>query len=119
MFKLSQYLVIDKPMDRLTFFRQSVILLLVQIICVLIYAFIHFQIVTPILFLALFVFFLIFVEFPILYLYFIMSSKRIWSAFGIRISTLLYCPIFIISIPLIFLLIIEYFLLLILPEKSE
>ena len=118
MFKLSQYLVIDKPMDRLTFFRQSVVLLCVQIISVLIYAFIHFHIVTPILFIALFVFFLLFVEFPVLYLYFIMSSKRIWSAFGVRVSTLLYCPIFIISILLIFLLIFEYFALLILPEKS-
>ncbi len=110
---------IDKPMDRFTFFKQSVILLVVQILSVGMYAFLHFKIITPILFLLLFILFLFLIEIPILYVYYVMSSKRLWSIFGSKVSFIIYLPIFIISIPLIFLLIIEYFLLLILPEKSE
>lgn len=110
---------IDKPMDRFTFFKQSVILLVFQIFSVGMYAFLHFKIITPILFLLLFILFLLLVEFPVLYIYYVMSSKRLWSIFGSKVSLIIYLPVFIISIPLIFLLIIEYFLLLILPEKSE
>ena len=102
---LNGYLKIDEPMKRETYFKYSICLILLQVILVLIFAGINFLIKVPAQFILLFIVFMIFVEIPILYMFFSLCSKRIWDLTKDKFISILACAIiFIISLymPLIF-----------------
>lgn len=109
---------IDNKFDERTFFVNSVILFLIQLVVAFIYTFTYFALDKIWIPLALFVGIIMLL--PIVYFNFVITSKRIWDITGVKnLSIILTIVLFIILgiclyiFPIAFF--ISYFLLLILP----
>lgn len=117
---LNGYLKIDEPINRETYFKYSICLILLQVILVLIFAGINFLIKVPAQFILLFIVFMVFVEIPILYMFFSLCSKRLWDIIQDKFISILVCAIiFIIGffMPLIFAIMFGF--LAILPTREK
>ena len=111
----------DKPISREHFFKLSLVLVVLQIIGVLAFTFIYFfKSDSPYDFLILFWCFIIFVEFPILYAYFIATVKRMWDILGENnLNIWMNLLFFIFSLIVIPVCIIMYVILILIPGKSD
>ena len=120
---MKNFAEINKPLDKLTFFQNTMILLVVQIFFTILYWLLTTFVmgIKSILWLPLI--FIIFIEIPILFLYFIQCGRRIYSILGVfNISVI--CNIALSVISLIgllyipFLALLIYVALLLLPQRG-
>lgn len=120
---MKNYYKIISPCDRFNFFQKSMVLFVLQLVFG-----VTFWILTTYVsgiksMLWLTPLFLIFIELPLLYLYFVLSARRIWSILGVfKISIFLAVILFILSLmgfiyfPVLAVLI--YIMFLLLPERD-
>ncbi len=111
---------INEPMNKETFFKISITLLIIQIAFVFLYTFVHFSLKNPYHIVILFFVFLVLIAIPILYMYFILSTKRIWDITGSKLKSLaINIPLFVASIIVFPLLIVVYVCLLLIEGKAQ
>lgn len=111
---------VDEPIKKEEFFKYSFVLILFQVLLVWFYYMKHFSVTRPSMFLLLFILLLIFVEVPFLYIYYMLSSKRVWDISGEKLfSFLINILLMILSIGFLPLFPVIYVFLLLLPSKSE
>ena len=104
---LNKLLKINEPMGQKTYFKYSFCLILIQALLVLIFTGIYFTIKIPIQFILLLIAFLLIVEIPFLYIYYIFCTKRIWDITQDKFNAVWICAIaFILGLlkPLVFVL---------------
>jgi len=80
--KFESVLKINSPSGRLEFFKYSVAIVILQTICALLFIFLTGDVFGLKSILWLPFVFVIFIELPLLYLYFIQCAKRLWDITG-------------------------------------
>lgn len=118
--KIESLLKINSPSGKLEFFKYSIVIILIQTICALIFVFLASDTLGLKSIFWLPFLFVIVIELPLLYLYFIQCARRLWDITGNKnagliINTVLFAisVIGMISFPLITIII---FLVLILCQ---
>ncbi len=117
---LNNFLKINEPIGRETYLKCSVCLIALQVLLVLLYAGINFMIKIPAQFILLFLAFMIFVELPVLYVYFVLSTKRIWDVTEDKFNALwisAIATIFAVIKPPLFVLM--FIVLVLLPTRGK
>lgn len=119
---MDKFCKIKTACDRFEFFQKTITLFLFQLVFALIFwALTTYTGVKNILWLT--PVFLIFVELPLLYFYFVLTARRLWSILGVfRLSILLALILLVFSfIGFIYapiLVVLIYVMLLLLPERE-
>jgi len=115
--------LIKTPCDRFNFFQKSIILFIIQLFFGIIFWTLTSYVTGIKSILWLTPVFLLFVELPLLYLYFVLSARRIWSILGVfKLSVAVAVILFIVSVvgfiyfPILAVLI--YIMFLLLPERD-
>lgn len=113
-------LTINLPMNREKFFKFSFVLILIQVCLVLTYWHNFFMETKPSEIVLSYITLIAFVEIPFLYIYYIISTKRLWDILGDKYRSIFANIIFLIfSIAILPLFPLIYILLLLLPSKSD
>ena len=113
-------LTINLPMNREKFFKFSFVLILIQVCLVLTYWHNFFMETKPSEIVLSYITLIAFVEIPFLYIYYIISTKRLWDILGDKYRSIFANIIILIfSIAILPLFPLIYILLLLLPSKSD
>ena len=110
---------INKPLKKEDFFKYSFVLILFQMIMVWFFYIKYFSFTKPSEFVLTFILSIALVEIPFLYIYYVLSTKRIWDILGEKnLSLLLNIILMAAAIIILPLFPIIYIMLLLLPSKN-
>ena len=114
------FLKINEPMGRETYFKRAICLIALQVLLVLIYAGVTFMVKIPSQFVLMFLGFMFFIEIPFLYVYFILCTKRLWDITGDKFNAIwisaIACIFSIFKAPLFLLM---FIILILLPTRGK
>ena len=117
---LKTLLTINLPMNKEKFFKFSFVLILIQVFLVLTYWHNFFTETKPSEIILSYITLIAFVEIPFLYIYYILSTKRLWDILGDKYTSIFAnIIILILSIAILPLFPLIYILLLLMPSKSD